>query len=127
MSSAALLLALLITAAVAAGFFAFARRRGAAEERLDDASAMMSVPDAAAAAYEIARSEGMTIAWVAENAKDANGPAEWFAQSLVKVVPAYRKSGSGFERSRDVVSGVQSLYIRKRDFQTYIDWARGMQ
>jgi len=118
---------LLVTAAAAVGFFAFSRRNVAAEDRIEEASAMMSVPDAAAAAYEVARAQGMTIAWVAENAKDAAGPAAWFAQSIVGVVPAYRKSGSSFVRSKNVVSGVQSLYIRKRDFQTYVDWARAMQ
>jgi len=83
--------------------------------------------EAAAQAYEAAKRERMTIAWVAENAQDSSSPVGWFARSIVGVVAAYRKSGTGFEKTEGVGTELQSLYIRKRDYRTYIGWARGMQ
>ncbi len=88
---------------------------------------MLSVMEAATRAYEAAKREGMVIAWVAENARDPEGPTGWFARNIVGVVAAYRKSDGGFEKTQGVGTEPQSLYIRKQDYRTYIDWARGMQ
>lgn len=90
---------------------------------------MMSVMEAAAAAYEAAKRERMVITTVAEGA--GTDPVAWFARSIARVVPVYRKLETGaFEKVDDVASvGMepQSLYIRKHNYQTYIGWARSMQ
>lgn len=125
----ALLLLIAIIAAAVIGVRLYARRREAAPNRIraEEAQNMLSVMDAAAAAYAAAKREGMTIAWVAENATDSADPVDWFARSIAAVLTAYFKSGSDFEKVQGVGSAPQSLYIRKRDYKTYLDWARGMQ
>ena len=89
---------------------------------------MMSLMDAAKAAYEIARREEMVIVTVAERAPD-DGAIGWFARSIAGVIPIYRGSNAGFEKfaGASVGSELQSLYIRKQDYQTYVRWARTMQ
>ena len=87
---------------------------------------MLPIEEAAMQAYADAKREGMTIAWVAENARDAQSPVDWFARSIAGVVPVFRKSGAAYEPA---AAGADpgSLYIRKQDYRTYIDWARTMQ
>ena len=94
----------------------------------DGKTPMMSLKDAAEAVYEIARRERMVIVTVAERAKD-DGVVGWFAKSIAGVLPIYRSSGAGFEKLADTSIGseLQSLYIRKQDYQTYVRWARSMQ
>jgi hypothetical protein len=89
---------------------------------------MMSLMDAAKAAYEIARREEMVIVTVAERAPD-DGAIGWFARSIAGVIPIYRGSNAGFEKLADASAAaeLQSLYIRKQDYQTYVRWARTMQ
>ncbi len=58
---------------------------------------MMSLMDAAKAAYEIARREEMVIVTVAERAPE-DGAVAWFAQSIAGVIPIYRGSNAGFEK-----------------------------
>ena len=92
---------------------------------------MLQVSEAAAAAYEAAKRERMVIVTVAEGARSGGNPIEWFVKSIASVVPIYRKSENGaFEKIDDAKSVgtlLQSLYIRKRNYQTYLGWARSMQ
>gem|GEM_PF-2636407 len=99
---------------------------------------MLPLNDAASAAYDAARREGMVIAGVAEDAGGAPGALAWFVRSIAGVVPVYEsRSGNGpflrLDRTRttradaDVGTGEQSLYIQKRDLKSYIRWARSMQ
>ena len=110
-----------------------ARRRQAVPARIpaNEEREMMSVMEAAAAAYEAAKRERMVITTVAEGARAGAGPVAWFMQSIASVVPVYRKLVSGAFEKIDGPAGVgtepQSLYIRKRNYQTYIGWARSMQ
>jgi hypothetical protein len=94
----------------------------------DGKTPMMSLMDAAKAAYEIARREEMVIVTVAERAPD-DGAIGWFARSIAGVIPIYRGSNAGFEKLADASAAaeLQSLYIRKQDYQTYVRWARTMQ
>jgi hypothetical protein len=95
----------------------------------DGKTPMMSLLDAAQAAYEIARRERMVIVSVAERAP-GEGAVEWFAKSIAGVLPIYRSGGAGsFEKLADtgIGSELRSLYIRKQDYQTYVRWARSMQ
>jgi hypothetical protein len=90
---------------------------------------MMSLIEAAEAAYEVARRERMVIVTVAERAPDGSAVA-WFAKSIAGVLPIYRSARAGnFEKLADtnIGSELQSLYIRKQDYQTYVRWARSMQ
>jgi len=92
---------------------------------------MMPVMEAAMAAYEAAKRERMVITSVAEGAQAGSNPVAWFAQSIARVVPVYRKLDSGaFEKvegTASVGTELQSLYIRKLSYQTYVGWARSMQ
>jgi hypothetical protein len=107
-----------------------ARQRQTAPARIpaDEAKTMLQVNEAAAAVYEAAKREGMVIVTVAEGGAD---PIEWFMRSIATVVPVYRRSESGaFEKiddAKSVGTPPQSLYIRKRNYQTYLGWARSMQ
>jgi hypothetical protein len=94
----------------------------------DGKTPMMSLMDAAKAAYEIARREEMVIITVAERAPE-DGAIGWFARSIAGVIPIYRGSNAGFEKlaGASVDAELQSLYIRKQDYQTYVRWARSMQ
>jgi hypothetical protein len=108
-----------------------ARGRAAAPERIgaNGTTKMMSLMDAANAVYDIARREQMVIVTVAEK-PNSGGAVAWFAQSIAGVLPIYCKGSSqAFERldRTSVGSEWQSLYIQKRDFQTYVRWARSMQ
>src|ERR1700742_1297416 len=105
-------------AAIAAGVFAVSRRKN------DDDGAMLSLLEAANTAHDAARRERMAIAFVADQSGD---PVGWFAKSIAEVVATYEKSDAGFEQSRGVGTGMHSLYIRKRDYHSYLDWARSMQ
>ena len=90
---------------------------------------MMSLVDAAKAAYEIARREQMVIVTVAERAPE-DGAVGWFARSIAGVIPIYRSGKAGnFEKldGGSIGAELQSLYIRKQDYQTYVRWARTMQ
>ena len=89
---------------------------------------MMSLMAAAEAVYEIALREEMVIVTVAERAPE-DGAIGWFARSIAGVIPIYRGSNAGFEKlaGASVCAELQSLYIRKQDYQTYVRWARSMQ
>ena len=117
---------------VAVSLAAIGRSRGRAAPPLliasDGKTPMMSLMDAAKAAYEIAQREEMVIVTVAERAPE-NGAIAWFARSIAGVLPIYRGSNAGFEKLADASAAaeLQSLYIRKQDYQTYVRWARSMQ
>lgn len=125
----------LLFGAVALSLFAIgalrARKRRPAPERIahDGKTAMMSLMEAAEAVYETARRERMVIVTVAEKARGQTA-VDWFAQSIAGVVPVYRlKDSNTYEKldGANVGAELQSLYIRKRDYQTYVRWARPMQ
>jgi len=106
-----------------------ARRPAPARIAHDGKTPMMTLMDAAEAVYETARRERMVIVTVAERARGQTA-LEWFAQSIAGVVPVYRLSNPDtFEKldGPSVGAELQSLYIRKSDYQTYIRWARPMQ
>jgi hypothetical protein len=106
-----------------------ARRVAPARIAGKEAKKMLSLRDAAAAAYQAAKKEGMIIGRVAERAD--GDAAWWFALSIAGVVPVYQKSAADdFEKlapGTSVGLQAQSLYIRKQDYQTYLRWARSMQ
>jgi hypothetical protein len=110
-----------------------ARKWRAAPARIHDPKGkmMMLLLDAAATAYNVANREGLAIAKVAERARDVPDPADWFARSLPAIVPVYRQSEPDtFQKlgsSSEVGTPSQSLYIRKRDLQFYLRWARTVQ
>lgn len=117
----------------AVSLFAIGRARGRAAPPLliagNGKTPMMSLMDAAKAAYEIARREQMVIVTVAERAPE-DGAIGWFARSIAGVIPIYRSGNAGnFEKlaSAGVGGELRSLYIRKQDYQTYVRWARSMQ
>ena len=89
---------------------------------------MLQVREAAAAAFEAAKRERLAVAFLAESVED---PVAWFAQSIASVVPVYSRSQDGaFEKvdnAKSVGTPSQSLYIRKRNYQTYLGWARSVQ
>jgi uncharacterized protein YaiE (UPF0345 family) len=105
------------------------RRPAPARIADDGKTAMMPLMEAAEAVYETARRERMVIVTVAERARGQTA-VEWFAQSIAGVVPVYRvRDSNTFEKldAANVGAELQSLYIRKRDYQTYVRWARPMQ
>jgi len=96
----------------------------------DGKTKMMTLMEAAAAAYEAARREKMVIATVAERVPGREGAIAWLAQSIAGIIPVYRMSAANaFEKLARPggASELQSLYIRKQDLQTYVRWARSMQ
>jgi|SRR5581483_5964997 len=121
-----------LLAAVTAAALGFGLRSAKRKQR------MLPLKDAAQAAYDAARREGMVIAGVAEDSGGALGAIGWFIRSIARVVPVY-ESGTGkgpfhrLDRARSALAdtGVgteeQSLYIQKRDLRSYIRWARSMQ
>jgi hypothetical protein len=99
---------------------------------------MVPLMEAAEAAYQSAKRKRMVIAKVAENAGGADDPVGWFAHNIASVVSVYceRDDGDGFEKlvgaGRSAViggvgTGLQSLYIRKRDLRAYLRWASSVQ
>ena len=123
----------LLFAVAAVSLFAIgkARARRAPPLRIADngKTPMMSLLEAAEAAYETARRERMVIVTVAQRAAGESA-VEWFAKSIAGVLPIYRNGGTGnFEKLTDtgIGSELRSLYIRKQDYQTYVRWARSMQ
>jgi hypothetical protein len=121
---------LFVFAAVSLFAMGWARTRRAPPLRIagNGRTPMMSLLEAAEAAYAIARRERMVIVTVAERAKD-DGAVAWFAKSIAGVIPIYTSSAGGFEKlaTASVGSELQSLYIRRQDYQTYVRWARSMQ
>jgi hypothetical protein len=107
-----------------------ARRRRPAPQLIAGKTKLMSLLEAAEAIYETARRERMVIATVAERAGGAAGALAWFANSIAGVIPVYRaRDAQAFEKlpGQNVGTELQSLYIQKRDYQTYVRWARSMQ
>jgi hypothetical protein len=122
---------LFVIAAVSLVAIGRARRRTAPPLLIasDGKTSMMSLMEAAEAAYEIARRERMVIVTVAERAPE-DGAIGWFARSIAGVIPIYHSGNAGnFEKlaGTNIGGELQSLYIRKQDYQTYVRWARSMQ
>jgi hypothetical protein len=126
---------LLLIAAVAALLFALGyllvRKRRAAPALIarDGSKKMLALTEAATSVYDAAKHERMVIVTVAEKAN--GGPLPWFAQSIANVIPVYRIGISdAFEKLQggaSIGTELQSLYIQKQDYQTYVRWARSMQ
>src|SRR5271154_4487544 len=109
-------LAYLLFAIAAVSLVAIGRTRGRTAPPLlivsDGKTPMMSLMDAAKAAYEIARREQMVIVTVAERAPE-DGPIGWFARSIAGVTPIYRSGHTGdFEKLAEAGVGgeLRSLY-----------------
>jgi hypothetical protein len=88
-----------------------------------------SLGDAARKIYLDAKTEKLPIAVVAERAAAPDSPTKWFADSMLKVMPVYRKVDGGYEEV-DVIAEQESLddlYVRRRDCRTYMRWARTLQ
>jgi hypothetical protein len=106
-----------------------ARKRGAVPSSIasDGRTAMMSLKEAANEVYETARRERMVIAAVAEG--PGRNAIDWFARSIAGVIPVYHLgNANAYEKlASSPGSDLDSLYIRKRDFPTYVRWARSMQ
>jgi hypothetical protein len=82
---------------------------------------MQPLIEAAEAVSKIARDERMALAVVAERSGDA---VAWFVLSMTSVVGAWQKSdGGGFEAAKGD-GDAQSLYIRRKDIDSYLRWAR---
>jgi hypothetical protein len=90
-------------------------------------SEMVSLGDAAAAAYESAQQKRMVIASVADRAGAIKDAIAWFARSIAGVVPVYRRSGNGRFEKAGGSSEPTALHIRKRDLKAYLRWARSVQ
>lgn len=131
MPYAALTFVLMAVLLFGLGHLLSALSRRAAPAHVNDkrGDKMQSLSEAASAAYQAAKRERLPIASVAEKAAD--GPASWFAQSIASVIPVYRAdSGTAYEklwRKNEIRAELPSLYIRKRDYQSYVRWARSMQ
>jgi hypothetical protein len=82
---------------------------------------MQSLNEAAEASYKAARDESMALATVA--VREGN-PLGFFARSIVSVVGAWRKNGTGGFEAAKGDGDAQSLYIRRRDIKSYLRWAR---
>jgi len=131
MSAAALIFILMALLLFGLGHLLSTLSRRAAPAHVNDkrGNKMQSLSQAAHAAFEAAKRERMPIARVAQNAPD--GPQSWFAQSIASVVPVYRADGGAtyekLSRKNEIRAELPSLYIRKRDYQSYVRWARTMQ
>jgi hypothetical protein len=80
---------------------------------------------AAAEICKTARREKLALIKGLENSGE--DPAEWFVSSIADVVPVCRRNAAGFEACCWGDCDAQSLYIRKRDINTYLRWARSVQ
>jgi hypothetical protein len=88
-----------------------------------------SLGDSARKIYLDAKTEKLPIAVVAERAAAPDSPTKWFADSMLKVMPVYRKVDGGYEEV-DVVGqqeSLEELYVRRRDCRNYMRWARTLQ
>ena len=88
---------------------------------------MLPLTQAATSVYDTAKRERMVVVTVAEKAGE--GPVSWFAKSIASVIPVYRIGiSNAFEKLQGAAGAeLQSLYIQKRDYKTYVRWARSMQ
>lgn len=100
-----------------------ARKRHAAPASIADGRPdnMRPLIEAAGAVNKIAQDERMALAVLAGRSGDA---VVWFARNMTSIVGAWRKNGSGnFEATKDD-GDIQSLYIRRKDIDAYLRWAR---
>ncbi len=101
---------------------------------------MVALGDASRDSYAKAKSEAMPIAIAAERESRSANVAHWFANSMLQVVPVFRKTGGSYERvltarpseslenslARLGVS-LDELYVKRRDVRAYQRWARTLQ
>jgi hypothetical protein len=110
-------------------------------------SARLSLGDAAQRAYDYAMERHLPIAAAADRAKGLGSPVDWFAQSIVKVVPVYGKrhastaseriaprlrsqlrvlaDGSSLGRGDD--ADFHEVSVKGGDFNRYLRWARTLR
>jgi hypothetical protein len=99
---------------------------------------MVALRDAASDSYAKAKSEALPIAVAAE--RESVSAASWFANSMLQVVPVYRRTGASCERvltarpSQSLENSLSrlgvaldELYVRRRDVRAYLHWARTLQ
>ena len=100
---------------------------------------MVALGDASRDSYAKAKSEAMPIAIVAEQSRSTN-VTHWFANSMLQVVPVFRKTGASYERvltarpSESLENSLarlgvtlDELYVKRRDVRAYQRWARTLQ
>jgi len=109
----------------------FLARRRQHAPRVNSPDKMMPLLEAALMLCAWASREQLAIALTACRIDETLGAHEWFASSLATIVPVYRKikeqNFERLERPVDIGSDSRSLYIRKRDIQAYMRWARTVQ
>jgi hypothetical protein len=105
---------------------AFFGRPGRAPDHVSRRIEMLPLFEAAEQAN--INTQNMVIAHAAAKQSD---PVVWFAQSIASVVAVYRAEDAErfvkLPTAPSIGSDLQSLYIRKRDYRTYLAWARTLQ
>ena len=100
----------------------------------------MPLADAARQIYLDAKNEALPIAIVAEREAAHDSPTRWIADSMLQIVPVYRKVDGRFEHldslnRRETLEGLlgrvgaalDELHVRRRDCRAYLRWARTVQ
>jgi hypothetical protein len=125
----ALLAVLAVLVVVWAWRWSGSRRRGFVPAK--GADRMMTLEAAASSAFETGTRERLALLSMAEQRNALTDPAAWFAASIAGVVPVYRRQDDGsfavVDKAEIAALGASSLYILKRDLQTYMRWARTVQ
>ena len=88
---------------------------------------MVPILEAASMVCEKANGEGLTIRLIARRNEDDLSAHEWFARSLLSIVPVYRKVDSDTFEKLDLPDDgfeYRVLHVRKRDIRAYLRWAR---
>jgi hypothetical protein len=95
------------------------------------ADRMMTLEAAANSALETGTRERLAMLSMANQRNTLTDPTAWLAASIAGVVPVYRRQDDGsfavVDKAEIAALGAPSLYILKRDLQTYMRWARTVQ
>lgn len=100
----------------------------------------ITLADAARKIYIDAKDEALPIVTIAEREGAPDSLTTWFANSILQLVPVYRRVDNSFVRAdsgnpRETIIGllsrldvgVDDLYVRRRDVRAYLRWARTLQ
>ncbi len=116
--------------ALVTGGGVLARRLGAPPAHIHSQQRMVPLLEAASMVCEKANGEELAIRLIARRNDEDLSAHEWFARSLLLIVPIYRKIDTGmFERLELPDDGFEYrvLHVRKRDIRSYLRWARTLQ
>lgn len=95
------------------------------------ADRMMTLEEAASSALETGTRERLAMLSMAKQRNALTDPVAWCAASIAGVVPVFRRQDDGSfavaGKAEIAALGASSLYILKRDLQTYMRWARTVQ